>query len=106
MVSEGEVAESERLIYSASLVLSAVILCWCERQLIAPPLYINIQPVVDFLVSKSAAKSASAYPYIILCPIIPWILFPYVIPCELFPCLKMFQPHRGLLFCIFDLFLI
>ena len=73
-------AESERLIYSASLVLSAVILCWCERQLIAPPLYINIQPVVDFLVSKSAAKSASAYPYIILCPIIPWIFFPYVIP--------------------------
>ena len=53
-------AESDRAIYSASLVDKAVTDCWHDLQLIAPPLYINSQPVIDFLLSKSVAKSASA----------------------------------------------
>src|SRR6056300_253012 len=57
-------AASLRAIYSASLVLSATIDCWCDLQLIAPPLYMKIHPVVDLLLFKSDAKSASAYPKI------------------------------------------
>ena len=53
-------AASDNAIYSASLVDKAVTDCWYDLQLIAPPLYINSQPVVDFLLSKSVAKSASA----------------------------------------------
>ena len=38
-------AASLKAMYSASLVETAFIDCWLDRQLIAPPLYINIQPV-------------------------------------------------------------
>ena len=55
-------AASLKAMHLASLVERAVVDCWLDRQLLvlAPPLYINIQPVVDFLLSMSDAKSASA----------------------------------------------
>ena len=53
-------AASLKAMHSASLVERAGMDCWLDRQLIAPPLYINIPPVVDFQLSRSDAKSASA----------------------------------------------
>ena len=41
--------------YSASGVLRATQFCWYERHDIAPPLYINTQPVWLFLLSMSPA---------------------------------------------------
>src|SRR5712671_4250489 len=72
---------SDKAIYSASVDNSAVIDCFLECQVIAPPAIMKMYPVVDFCSSKFV-NAASAYLRKGLgCP----SMSPYVIPYNLVP---------------------